>query len=313
VKRADPGTQVDQSRPISRSSDLQIQSNHDAVPFPPLPARADRLVKSADPGAQVDQSRPISRSSDLQTQSNHDAVPFPPLPARADRLVKRSDPGAQVDQSRPISRISDLQIQSNHDSVPSPQFSERVDRLVKRSDPGAQVDQSRPINRSSDLQTQSNNDAMISLPLPARADMPGERVMMGKQGYLEVSAFPANRDSHRNALRSSDEDDGLMQSMLSAQNALSPKSTQSTPRTYRSKEPDMTVQPIFTEQKETWFMDRRMNAFSEKSPSVSNSSIKVNIGRVEVRAAAPTPPPTKQAASTSRSGLSLDDYLKRRR
>jgi hypothetical protein len=140
--------------------------------------------------------------------------------------------------------------------------------------------------------------------------------MMGKRGYLEVAAFPVDRSSHRNALRLSDEDDGLMQSMVYAQNVGSPKSTPSPTKPDRRKDPDVTVQPIFTEQKETWFMDRRKDAFYEKSSSGSNSSIKVNIGRVEVRAATPkpSPPPSPQkAVSTSRSGLSLDDYLKRRR
>jgi hypothetical protein len=107
-----------------------------------------------------------------------------------------------------------------------------------------------------------------------------------------------------------------MQSIVSIQNALSPKSTQSPAKTDRRKDLDATVEPIFAEQKETWFIDRRKDAFREKSSSGSNSSIKVNIGRVEVRAAASAstpPPPPQKAVSTSRSGLSLDDYLKRRR
>ncbi|MDD4447304.1 MAG: hypothetical protein PHN61_06465, partial [Methanothrix sp.] len=74
-------------------------------------------------------------------------------------------------------------------------------------------------------------------------------------------------------------------------------------------------QTIIAPQNEIWFMDQRKDVFQEKSPPRSTSTIKVNIGRFEVRAAAPAqaPPPPKKTVSTSRSGLSLDDYLKRPR
>jgi hypothetical protein len=231
--------------------------------------------------------------------------------------VKRTEPKTQTDLTRPISGISDLQTQSSHDALLSPPLPARADRLVKRTEPKTQTDLLRPISESSDLQTQSSHDAVSSPPLPTIADRPEERAMMGKRGSLEIAAFSAaDRGSHRNALRLSDEDDGLMQSIVSIQNALSPKSTPSPTKIDRRIEPDVIVAPIFAEQKEIRFMDRRKDAFSEKSSSGSNSSIKVNIGRVEVRAAksAPTPLPSPpKAVSTSRSGLSLDDYLKRRR
>jgi hypothetical protein len=130
---------------------------------------------------------------------------------------------------------------------------------------------------------------------------------------LEAMAFPAQWNSHRNALRLSQDDNGLMQSTISAQNAIHQKKGPVSAGTDRRSDHDLIVKPSFVERKEIWTVDRRIDVFSEKPSSASNSSIKVNIGRIEVHAAAPKPVLPQKVNSKLRSGLSLDDYLKRRR
>ncbi len=232
----------------------------------------------------------------------------------ADRRVKRTEQGIQIGLSHSISQISDRQIQSSPDAMPSSPLPGSADKVSKRAGLKTQNSQSRPIGRGSDRQIQSSPDAMTILPVPLISISPDERRIMGKRGNLEA-ADSAEHRSHKNSLRLSDEDDGLMQSLASAQKARLSISTQSPAKTIRSKDPDVTVETIIAPQKEIWFMDQSKDAFREKSPPRSNSSIKVNIGRIEVRAAAPAqaPPPPQKVVSTSKSGLSLDDYLKRRR
>ncbi len=314
IERTELLTQIDPSQPVSRISDLQIQSSSDGMLAPSVPVRADISVKRTEHEVQIDPSHPVSLISDHQTQSIPDAMLASSVSSLADRRVKRTEQGIQIGLSHSISQISDRQIQSSPDAMPSSPLPGSADKVSKRAGLKTQNSQSRPIGRGSDRQIQSSPDAMTILPVPLISISPDERRIMGKRGNLEA-ADSAEHRSHKNSLRLSDEDDGLMQSLASAQKARLSISTQSPAKTIRSKDPDVTVETIIAPQKEIWFMDQSKDAFREKSPPRSNSSIKVNIGRIEVRAAAPAqaPPPPQKVVSTSKSGLSLDDYLKRRR
>jgi len=308
----------DADAPIPRSPNSSLEISKETLLSVPMSesdmphSRND--IERTELLTQIDPSQPVSRISDHQTQSIPDAMLASSVSSLADRRVKRTEQGIQIGLSHSISQISDRQNQSSPDAMPSSPLPGSADKVSKRAGLKTQNSQSRPIGRGSDRQIQSSPDAMTILPVPLISISPDERRIMGKRGNLEA-ADSAEHRSHKNSLRLSDEDDGLMQSLASAQKARLSISTQSPAKTIRSKDPDVTVETIIAPQKEIWFMDQSKDAFREKSRPRSNSSIKVNIGRIEVRAAAPAqaPPPPQKVVSTSRSGLSLDDYLKRRR
>jgi hypothetical protein len=67
--------------------------------------------------------------------------------------------------------------------------------------------------------------------------------------------------------------------------------------------------PVVTPPRITPLLEQR--SAREEEPSVeAASTIHVTIGRIEVRAVPPVPPPSK--ARTLSPSLSLDDYLRRR-
>jgi hypothetical protein len=145
---------------------------------------------------------------------------------------------------------------------------------------------------------------------------PDELLKKKKKEYLEGPDSPADPELQGNALLLSAKKEALIQSKASVQDALSlePRLTQI--KTDRQNNHEASVDAVFFRHDEVQQRDKRMDIFSDRSSSESFSSIKVNIGRIEVRAAGKESshqPSHQKPAAASKSGLTLDDYLKRPR
>jgi hypothetical protein len=271
--------------------------------------------------------RPIGRIFNRENQPNQDHSILTPT-ARVARTEKVAAPETQTGRTRPNGRIVNHEIQAGPDySIMIPSAS--AAGKAERSDPETQAvkslpasrsfnnqAQSSPIIRSSGRQIESSPHTAIALSVPSIVGKPDEKLKKKKKEYLEAQDSPGDRGLQRNALLLFAKKKALMQSMASVQDAQSPEPRLTPIKNDRQNDPDATVYPIISRHDEVPHRDKRMDIFSDRSSSESFSSIKVNIGRIEVRAAGKQsthPPSHQKPAATSKSGLTLDDYLKRPR
>jgi len=323
---AGPGLLAEKMRPIGRIFKRQIQPILDQGILT-TPAGVETSETTAGPGLLTEQMQPTGIIVDRRIQLNPDQGILT-TSAGVTRSQKIAAQETEIGRMQPTGRIANRRIQLKSDPrilISSASAAE----TAKRAEPEPQSSQflpaGRPFNnlvepspiiRSSGGQTESGPQAAIALSVPAIVRKPDKKLKKEKIDYLQVGDSPADRGLQRNALLLSAKKEALMQSRASVQDALSPKSRRSPTKTDRKNDQKSAVYPIISRHDEVLNRDKRMDVSSGRSSSESFSSIKVNIGRIEVRAAGKEsthPPSHQKPAATSKSGLSLDDYLKRPR
>ncbi|MDD4652744.1 MAG: hypothetical protein PHQ34_10995 [Methanothrix sp.] len=291
-------------------------------------AGAAKTEKKAAPETQTGRVRPIGRIVNHENQASPDhRILIPTVEVeRAEKTAAAAE--TKTEQTRPIGQIIDRENQTslNHNIlIPSASESGKAERTESETQAIKSLPANRPFNnpaqpsliiRSSGRQIESSPQTAIALSVPSIVGKADELLKKNKKEYLEGPDSPADRELQRYALLLSAKKESLMQSKASAQDALSPEPRPTPIKADRQNYHEASVGTIFSRHNEVLQRDKRMDIFSDRSSSESFSSIKVNIGRIEVRAAGKQsiPPPSHQKpATTSKPGLTLDDYLKRPR